>query len=189
MKADFEKMHPGVKVAIVVLPTIIIAALFFFLIYKPKTQQIKRYEKIINKQKKDIAKAERQLARLPELRKEYQMLKKGVELLKVFLPEEKEISNLLKQVSDLGTDTGLKILLWKPQTRRNHSSGIVYEIPVSVKMWGSYHNLGSFYSSLTALDRIVNIKDIKLGNPKPVKKEAIIDISFNAVTYSGIPEK
>jgi type IV pilus assembly protein PilO len=55
-------------------------------------------------------------------------------------------------------------------------------------MSGSYHRLGNFFASLTKLDRIVNITDIKLGSPKPEGKEAILDITFSAVTFTAIPE-
>jgi type IV pilus assembly protein PilO len=109
--------------------------------------------------------------------------------LKQQLPDEKEVSTLLKQVSDLCIRSGLKVILWKPQQRKPHSSGIVYEIPVSVELSGSYHNLGYFFSSLTKLNRIVNISNIKLGDPKADQGSAMLRISFTATTFSAIPEE
>ena len=69
-----------------------------------------------------------------------------------------------------------------------HSSGIVYEIPVKVELSGSYHSLGYFFSSLTKLNRIVNISDFKLSDPKPDKGFAVEKISLTATTFSSVPE-
>ena len=82
-----------------------------------------------------------------------------------------------------------RILLWKPEQRVTHLSGIVYEIPVKVELSGSYHNLGYFFSSLTRLNRIVNISDIKLGDPKPAKDSTVLKVTFAATTFSAIPEE
>ncbi|HHN64520.1 MAG TPA: hypothetical protein ENK09_04080 [Nitrospirae bacterium] len=168
---------------------LVIIVLFFFFDYRPKKEEIGRLRKEVAKQEKNIAKAETMLRKLPVIKAEYEKKMAEFEELKRALPEEKEISTLLKQVSDLGIKSGLTIRLWKPQKRRIHSSGIVYEIPVKVEMSGSYHRLGVFFSELTRLDRIVNIRNVSLGNARPAGKEAILRISFNAVTFSSIPEE
>ncbi|MFA6055180.1 MAG: type 4a pilus biogenesis protein PilO, partial [Thermodesulfovibrionales bacterium] len=120
---------------------------------------------------------------------ENEELRKRLEELKLQLPEEKEITSLLKQVSDLCIRAGLKVSLWKPEAKRTHASGIVYEIPVKVELGGSYHSLGSFFSSLTKLNRIVNITDFRLTDPKPDKGLAFIKIAFTATTFSSVPEE
>ena len=94
----------------------------------------------------------------------------------------------MKQVSDLGIAAGLNIKSWKPGPKTTHTSGIVYEIPVSVDVEGTYHNLGYFLSSLTKLNRIVNISNMKLSSPKLVKNEVILSASFKASTFSAVPE-
>jgi type IV pilus assembly protein PilO len=105
------------------------------------------------------------------------------------LPEEKEVSTLLKQVSDLCIRAGLKIVLWKPEPRKLHQSGIVYEIPVKVELLGSYHSVGDFFGSLTKLNRIVNVSNIKFSDPKAERGVAVLKISFTATTFSAVPEE
>ena len=122
------------------------------------------------------------------LKQENNRLITRINELKEKLPEEKEISSLLKQVSDLGIASGLTIKSWKTGQKATHSSGIVYEIPVSVDVEGTYHNLGYFLSSLTKLNRIVNISDMKLGSPKLVKAENLLTASFKASTFLAVPE-
>ncbi len=189
IKIDFNRVPKPARYAIAIGIPLVIILLFFFLFYKPKNEEIKRLESQIQKQEKEIANAERKLAKLPELKARYDVLVMELDDLKRQLPEEKEVSGLLKQVSDLGIKSGLTIKLWKPANKRIHPSGILYVIPVKVEMSGSYHNLGRFFSSLTKLSRIVNINNIKLDRPKISGKEAILRISLNTVTFSAIPEK
>ncbi len=189
IKLDIKTLPSYVKIIIAVLPSIIIALLVLFLVIKPKMEQIKKLEKQIDTQNNEIAVSQAKAAKLEVLKMENERLIARINELKEQLPEEKEISNLLKQVSDMGTSAGLEIKSWKPAPKTTHPSGIVYEIPVAVDVIGTYHNLGYFLSSLTKLNRIVNINDMKLGGPKKEKGETILQVSFKASTFSAIPDE
>ncbi len=191
MKINFDiKTLPSyAKTIIALAPAVIISVVFVFLLILPKHKEIKALEVKISGQENEIAKDQAKASKLAELTLENDRLRKRLEELKQQLPEEKEVSTLLKQVSDLCIRSGLKIALWKPEQRKLHESGIVYEIPVKVELSGSYHSLGFFFSSLTKLNRIVNISDIKLGDAKPEKGAATLKISFTATTFSALPEE
>lgn len=185
---DVRRVPRYAQVLIAVVPALIITLVVLFVLILPKNKEIKALETKIEKQENEIAKNQAKAAKLPELTRENERLKRKLEELKKQLPEEKEVSNLLKQVSDLCIRSGMKITLWKPENRRTHSSGIVYEIPVRVELLGNFHSLGTFFSSLTRLDRIVNISNLKLSDPRPEKGYALLNISFTATTFSSIPE-
>lgn len=186
---DLKKLPPYAKIIITLVPALIIAIAGYLIFISPKSEEIKTLENKISAQENEIAKSQSKAEKLSELTAENEKLKKRLNELKEQLPEEKEVSSLLKQVSDLCIKSGLQISLWKPEQKRAHSSGIVYEIPVKIELTGSYHNLGYFFSSLTKLNRIVNLSDIKLGNAKPEKGNAILRVSFTATTFSAIPEE
>ncbi|MBS1233248.1 MAG: fimbrial assembly protein PilO-like protein, partial [Nitrospirae bacterium] len=155
MNVSFKNMPSYVKLILSVIPALIITLLIIFLILIPKQKEIKNLEQKISAQENEIARDQAKAAKLHELTLENEKLRMRLNQLKLQLPEEKEVSTLLKQVSDLCIGSGLKISLWKPEQRKTHTSGIVYEIPVKVDLSGSYHNLGYFFSSLTRLNRIV----------------------------------
>lgn len=189
LKFDIKTLPLAARIVITVLPSIIIAIVVIVFLILPKGKEIKRLNEEITKQVNEIAKDQAKAAKLDILKKQNERLLARLDELKQQLPEEWEVSGLLRQVSDLGIKAGLKIILWKPEQKKDHPSGIIYEIPVNVELSGSYHNLGVFFSSLTKLNRIVNIGNIKISDPKPQKNEAILKITFKAFTFSSIPEK
>jgi len=189
IKIELKSLPPVVKTILSLLPAVIIIVVVLVLIILPKNKEIKAFENKISVQENEIAKSQAKAEKLTELNVENERLRKRLNELKEQLPEEKEVSGLLKQVSDLGIRSGLHIVLWKPEQKKTHASGIVYEIPVKVELIGSHHNLGYFFSSLTKLNRIVNISDIKLGDPKPERENAILKISLTATTFSALPEE
>lgn len=189
LKLDIGTMPAAVKILLSVLPAALISLLVVILVILPKNKEIKRLNAEITKQQNQIAADQVKVSKLVTLRVENEKLKKRLDELKLQLPEEKEVTSLLKQVSDQGIKAGLKTVSWKPEQKKDHPSGTIYEIPVSVELSGSYHSLGIFFSSLTKLNRIVNISDIKIGDAKPQRNEATLKITFKATTFSAVPEK
>jgi|MudIll2142460700_1097286.scaffolds.fasta_scaffold21594_2 type IV pilus assembly protein PilO len=189
---NIKNLPPYAKVIISVLPSLILSIAIVMLVIMPKQKKIKELDANIDKQNNEIAASQAKSAKLDILKQENERLLKRINELQVQLPEEKEISSLLKQVSDMGTAAGLEIKSWKPGQKTTHGSGIVYEIPVSVDVIGTYHNLGYFLGSLTKLNRIINISDMKLTNIKTGKDagkgESLLSVSFKASTFSAIPE-
>jgi type IV pilus assembly protein PilO len=188
-KIDLRNIPVYAKIIILVLITLIPVVIFYFLVYSPKTKEIKTLEASITKLDNEIASAEVKVRRLDELKAEHEKLKKQLAALEEIMPEEKEVSVLLKQISDLGLTSGLVMVLWKPTSRIQDPEGVYVEIPVQVEVLGGYHDLGVFYSHISRLPRIVNISNIKLTTPKRVKIEnQLIQAVFTASTFSALKE-
>lgn len=188
IKLDIKTLPSYVKIIIALLPSIIIALVVLFLVINPKLKQIKVLETQIDKQNNEIAASQAKAAKLEVLKMENERLVKRISELQEQLPDEKEISSLLKQISDLGVTAGLDIKSWKPGPKKMHPSNIVHEIPVTVDVIGTYHHLGYFLSSLTKLNRIVNITNMKLGSPKKEKSGTSLQVSFTAATFSAVSD-
>ena len=150
LNINLKTLPMYVKVILALAPGVIIAALVIFLFIVPKNKEIKALDLKIAAQENEIATDQAKADKLPQLTFENERLRNRLNELKLQLPEEKEVSTLLKQVSDLCIRAGMKVGLWRPEQRKTHTSGIVYEIPVRVELSGTYHNLGYFFSSLTA---------------------------------------
>jgi type IV pilus assembly protein PilO len=188
MKLEVKNLPTYAKAIIAIVPSVIILIAGLILFVAPKQKEIKALDAKIDDQNNKIATDQAKAARLETLKQENEKLLDRLNELKEQLPEEKEISSLLKQISDLSIAAGLEVKSWKPGTKKAHSSGIVSEIPVSVSVIGTYHDYAGFLSSLTKLNRIVNITNIQMGTPKFEKNRAVLQIGFTATTFSSVAE-
>jgi len=185
MKLNIGPLPKPARIAIAVVPALLYALVFTYLAILPKTKEVRAIRSQISTQENDIMKTQSMAAKLDKLREENVKLRARLDELSQQLPEEKEISQLLRQVSQKGIGAGLQILTWKPKERALHPSNIVYSVPVEVTLKGSYQRLGEFFSMLTRLSRIVNITDIKMATPNLQGEEAVLGISFTAVTFTA----
>jgi type IV pilus assembly protein PilO len=186
-----DNLSPLKKNALLVLPVILIVffAVTYFIL--PVYDERSAVAADVEKQNNDLQKARQQAMRLNVLIAENAAKKKELAKLEGQLPVEKEVSGLLKQVSDMGIKAGLDTVLWRPGARTVHPSKEIYEIPVSVEMRGNYHSFGYFCSKITELPRIVNFNNITLKNTGkgPPRGPAKLAIAFSARTYSSLSDE
>ena len=85
------------------------------------------------------------------------------ELLKK-LPSKKEVARLLDDISFIGEDNGLHFESISWGVSKNHE--LTVEVPISLKVVGTYQQLGTFAADIAALPRIVILNDMRLVNAK-----------------------
>jgi len=188
---SIDNLSPAKKNILLILPPLLIIVLSVTFLILPTLDEKSRIAAEVEKQRTAIRLTEQQANRLTSLIAENEAAKRRLAELEAKLPEEKEVSGLLKQVSDLGLKSGLEIVLWRPAAKTVHPSKDVYEIPVNVEMRGIYHRIGQFFSNITRLERIVNLNNVSMKSTGKIsrKNSATLAVTFTAVTYSSIPEE
>jgi type IV pilus assembly protein PilO len=76
------------------------------------------------------------------------------------LPGKTEVPNLLVDISQTGLAAGLQEKLFQPAGEQ--SKGFYAELPIKIRLVGSYHEFGTFVSGIAALPRIVTLHDIQI---------------------------
>ncbi|MCC6347743.1 MAG: type 4a pilus biogenesis protein PilO [Nitrospirales bacterium] len=187
---SIELLTPTQRILLLALPPVLIVALSVSFLIMPLLDERTKLKAEVDRQRDEIASLRQNAVRLPALISRNKLLTNRLLALQMQLPEEKEVSGLLKQVSELGIKSGLQVVLWKPKERSVHASKEVYEIPVEVEMRGTYHHFGEFFSSVTKMSRVVNLANITMkgGDPKSTRDASLLQAGFNAVTYALIPE-
>lgn len=92
------------------------------------------------------------------------------------LPDKSQMDGLLTDVNQAGLGRGLEFELFKPG--QETQAEFYAEMPISIKVLGSYHDLGAFATDVSKLSRIVTLNDISIttGN-----KEGNKDVKLAAV--------
>ena len=101
------------------------------------------------------------------------------------LPGKTEVPSLLVDISQTGLAAGLQEKLFQPagEVRRDFYA----ELPIKIRLTGSYHQLGNFVSGIAALPRIVTLHDIEI---KPESKDSLdqLVLDVTAKTYRYLEE-
>ncbi|HKU88763.1 MAG TPA: type 4a pilus biogenesis protein PilO [Steroidobacteraceae bacterium] len=89
------------------------------------------------------------------------------------LPGRTEVPSLLVDISQVGVGAGLEEKLFQPANEIKKD--FYAELPIKIRLTGSYHQMGEFVSGIAALPRIVTLHDIKI---RPDTKDAYDVLSF-----------
>ena len=102
---------------------------------------------------------------LPAYVKQLEDIEKQFGALLKQLPGKSEMDALLTDINQAGLGRGLQFELFKPapsETQRDFYA----ELPITIRVTGNYHDLGSFASDIGKLSRIVTLNDIGLSATK-----------------------
>jgi len=81
------------------------------------------------------------------------------------LPNRSEIDALLTDVNQAGLGRGLQFELFKPAAQERMAD-FYAELPIDIKITGSYHDMGAFASDIAQLPRIVTLNNVAISADK-----------------------
>jgi len=100
------------------------------------------------------------------------------------LPSKTEVADLLVDITQTGLASGLQFQLFKPGSEIPRE--FYAELPIKVKVTGSYHQFGDFVSGVAALPRIVTLRDISIQHEG---KSDVLTMEAQATTYRYLEEE
>ncbi len=162
---------------------LIVGAFVYFSIF-PKVKQIDTLTKEYNELNAKMIKMKADASQVAKYRNMMKDAESQFRLVRKALPDNKEIPALLTSISQSGHDSGLEFLLFEPQNEE--MKDFYTEIPVSISVSGSYHNVGLFLSRVASLSRVVNIKNLQMN---PLKEATSLNTSCTAVTYRFVEKQ
>ena len=133
--------------------------------------------------KEDWLSKKRQAVNLAEYRRQLSEIDRQFGALLKQLPNRSEIESLLADINQAGLGRGLQFDLFKPGAEA--SKDFYAELPIAVRVTGSYHDLGEFVSDVAQMPRIVTLNDIAIE----AQKEGNLKFDATAVTYRYLDDE
>ncbi|MFN7086598.1 MAG: type 4a pilus biogenesis protein PilO [Burkholderiales bacterium] len=99
------------------------------------------------------------------------------------LPGRSEMDALLTDINQAGLGRGLQFELFKP-AQQEVIRDFYAELPITLKITGSYHDIGAFASDIGKLPRIVTLNDISLVGGK----DGVLTMDATAKTFRYLDE-
>jgi type IV pilus assembly protein PilO len=97
------------------------------------------------------------------------------------LPNRTEVADLLVDVSQTGLAAGLEFELFQPQPEV--PKDFYAELPIKIRVVGTYHEFGEFVSGLAALPRIVTIHDVQIKPYQTNSSELLMEAMARTYRY------
>jgi type IV pilus assembly protein PilO len=124
---------------------------------------------------------------LAQFRHEKEILERRLQQALTELPNEANIDDLIRSISEVGNKSGLIINTIEPMVEQKQS--FYASIPIVMAVTGNYHEIGVFLDSVSKLARIVNVTNIKMGSVKTVNEKLVVNASYVATTFRFLPQE
>lgn len=124
--------------------------------------------------------------RIGEFRAIYASKALEYEELKVLLPEQREITNVLQGLQDNAKDSRLIVMRFSPRDDTQMES--ISAKPVEVEVDSNFNNLRAFFEKMAKLPRIVSISDFKINQRDKQSADKTLHAQFLLTAYYADPE-
>jgi type IV pilus assembly protein PilO len=167
---NFKDPKIQITIGLLVL-TVALLGLFYKFSWQASTQRISQ----------ELDQVRAAVSGLQELERQYNNLEKKWAQAQKLLPTDKEISSLLKQITNAGIEAQIRFVIFKPGEAVN-ATALSQSIPVNITVIGNYQQIAMFLNNMGGLPRIVISSNLKLI-PTTEDPTRIIKADLLATTY------
>ncbi|MHB1398627.1 MAG: type IV pilus inner membrane component PilO [Trichloromonadaceae bacterium] len=164
----------------------LVVAGFVYLLYMPQQAELALVRQETAALEAKLQEGRRIAADLPKFKAEYEKMQEQLKLALTELPDSKEIPTLLSSIATRAKDNGLSVLRFKPGNET--PQGFYANVPVELKLSGSFHEFAMFFASVGNMPRIVNISNLTMGNPKQDGRRTELSVDCLATTFRFLEE-
>jgi type IV pilus assembly protein PilO len=175
------KLPQKIKLIVLLILVIAIGAIYYVVGYLPKGEELKRLEtEVANKERIKIE-SMAIAANREKLEEEVSLMNEKLKHALTLLPNETDIRGILRQLSILAGKVGIDFLYFRPGGVAN--KGLFSEIPIDLRLSGSFNEIAVYFDRIGKLSRIINIRDISMSAPTKSENVFKVQISCQAVTF------
>lgn len=185
------KLPTSKKILLLIVLLLVIAGLYLYVFFIPLQDELKLKRSELDKLRKDLIVSKEIVRDLQKFKEQVEKLNVELKDALTQLPNEKEIPEILKNISTLGKESNLEFTLFRPKPEEPQQ--FYAKVPIELVILGSYHHTGTFFDRVSKLPRIINVVDFNMTRAKEVKGkselENLVKTSCMINTYRFIETK
>lgn len=166
-----------------------VAALLYLSVYYMYTGEVRAETATINEEVEQLRGKNEQARvatqRINEFRALYASKSEEYDELKVLLPEQREITNVLQGLQDTANGARLVVMRFNPRDETSQDS--IMAKPVEVEVDSNFTTLRNFFDAMAKLPRIVSITDFKINQLAKQSDAKTIHAQFLLTAYYAGP--
>lgn len=173
-----------VKAGALVLVLVVILGLAYAFDWSNQFQELETAQQKEVTLKQEFQEKKRLAVNLEGYRRQLAEIEQSFGALLKQLPNKSEMDALLTDINQAGLGRGLQFDLFKPAPSETLTEYYA-ELPVTIKVSGTYHDLGAFTSDVAKLPRIVLLQDLNIST----SKDALLTMDAVAKTYRYLDDE
>jgi type IV pilus assembly protein PilO len=160
---------------------VLTAGLFWYAVYREQKPRLEEARLLEVKKRGEFKTKHSKAVNLEVYQQQLADIERSFGALLRQLPGKTEVPSLLIDISQVGVGAGLEEKLFQPAADEVKKD-FYAELPIKIRLTGSYHQMGEFVSGIAALPRIVTLDGITI---KPENKDMYDNLSLEltAKTY------
>lgn len=176
----------AIKGALIAIVAVAVLTLGYFLDVQTQQDDLSRITNEEKNLKEDFERKQAKAANLDAYKAQMVEMEDSFGAMIRQLPSKTEVEDLLVDISQTGLASGIEFQLFKPLAEKHIE--FYAELPITLKMIGTYHQFGEFVSGIAALPRIVTLENISITTGGSGKSKDSLTMDVTAKTYRYLDE-
>ena len=181
MELGLNKLPWYGQVGAFLLISVALLVVSWFFYIQPQREAQALMEAEVAQKRAEVEQAHQDARELAAFEAEVDDLNSRLTALRAVLPEQEEVSELLRSLQTFATQSSLTIRAFRPQAAIAHE--MHSEWPYRLQLDGTYHNLGTFFDRISKFSRIINISDLVIRAKEPTELNVTITAECTATTF------
>ncbi len=183
------KLSTSKKILILVVILCVITGVYYTSVFSPQQQELNAMKKELSKLVEEVEKSKAISRDLEKYKAQVEQMNKELAVALTQLPTEKEIPEILRNISSLGKESQLEFTLFRPKP--DEPQQYYAKVPIELSIVGSYHNTGTFFDKVSKQPRIINVVDFNMARVKDAKgrEDVVVKTSCVLNTYRYLEKK
>ena len=169
------------QIGILAATILLISALYYSFIYSSRSDEVAKLADSVEIARNEKTVKTQKAANLTRLQRDLRQLDMELKKAVAQLPNQKQIADLLTNISAKAQQSGLDVLLFRP--RPETFQEFYAEVPVDITVKGNFYNTVSFFDEVGRLNRLVNIDNIGFKNPTVGGDNIILETTSVATAF------
>jgi len=159
----------------------LVAAGYYFLAYQDGYANVTAHRGRAQELQRKLTNVRAVANNVGEFEQEVTTLERELEIALKQLPNRKQFEDLLQDITTAGKKVGVTIKSIRRTKEVEHD--FYAEVPFSIELEGSYHNIAMFFERVAKLPRIVNIGSMRVGIAGNRNEGTALRVEGTATTF------
>ncbi len=169
------------RIGLIVAAGLIGIALMYFILLKSQIEELELVQIQQEEKRKEFKDKYSKAVNLDAYKQQMLQIQDAYKIMLKQLPDSSHVPELIDSISRIATNNNLKFESIKPGDPKS-VLGFYKELPIDIKVIGTYHSFGKFVSDISKLSRIVTLHDFTIKADKG-QGGNLLSMQITAKTY------